>query len=81
MGELSGIPQAVLGLRCHSWEPIISPLAHSLTSLRGTPADHHDVRNPGSPSPRRWRHPPESMGDGGTSLGPGSVKGEMVVRF
>ncbi len=43
---------------------MISPPVHSLPSLRGTAADHHEVRNLGSPSPRRWRHPPESMGEG-----------------
>ncbi len=64
MGELSGIPRAELGLRCNSWEPIISPPGHSLPSLRGTPADHHDAGSPGFPSPRRWRHAPESMGEG-----------------
>ncbi len=43
---------------------MISPLGHSLPSLRGTPADHHNIGNPGSSSPCKWRHPPESMGEG-----------------
>ncbi len=64
LGGLSGILRAGLGLRCHSWEPMISPPGHSLPSLRGTPADHHDAGNPGSPLPRRWRLPPESVGEG-----------------
>ncbi len=59
LGELSGIPRAGLGLRCHSWEPMISP-----PGLRGTPADHHNIGNPGSSSPCKWCHPPESMGEG-----------------
>ncbi len=48
-GEPSGIPQGVLGPKCHLWEPKSVPRDHTLPSPQGILIYHHGAGIPGSP--------------------------------